>query len=242
VPKPYPAEFRVRAVALVRAGSTISAAASALGTVRLQGPGWLLAWHHGPPPIGRYGCSRMWPSLRWTMADTDLPIGIDRARHQDLTGRNHHVWWRRAALSLVAVVPALALFNVFGQHAEPESLQSSAAALLVNSPVHVRGGLVFTTEIVITPHEQLQDARLYLEQGWFAGMTLNGVSPQPGSQSSQGRWQIWDFGKIRAGSPYTVWIAWQTDATNIGRHSQDVALYNGGRQLMTVHRTLTIFP
>jgi transposase len=31
VPKPYPAEFRVRAVALVRAGRTITAAASALG-------------------------------------------------------------------------------------------------------------------------------------------------------------------------------------------------------------------
>jgi hypothetical protein len=33
-----------------------------------------------------------------------------------------------------------------------------AASLLINSPAHVRGGLVFTTEIVITPRQQLQDA------------------------------------------------------------------------------------
>jgi transposase len=31
MPKPYPAEFRIRAVALVRAGRTITAAASSLG-------------------------------------------------------------------------------------------------------------------------------------------------------------------------------------------------------------------
>jgi transposase len=40
VPKPYPAEFRVRAVALVRAGRTITAAASGLGI----SPGCLHNW------------------------------------------------------------------------------------------------------------------------------------------------------------------------------------------------------
>ena len=33
------------------------------------------------------------PSQKQTMAGTKSPVGIDRARHQDLTGRNHHVWW-----------------------------------------------------------------------------------------------------------------------------------------------------
>jgi hypothetical protein len=176
------------------------------------------------------------------MARADSPVGIDRTRHQDLTGRRHHVWQRRAALVVIAVIPLLGLLNVFGQRTVSGSAQSPAASMLINSPAHVRGGLVFTAEIVITPRLQLRDARLYLDSGWFAGMTLNGIAPQPSTESAQGRWQVWDFGKIGAGVVYRVWISWQTNPTNTGRHAQDVALYDGGSKLLTVHRTLTVFP
>lgn len=176
------------------------------------------------------------------MARADIPVGIDRDRHQNLTGRGHHVWWRRVALVVFAAIPVLALLDVFGQGASFARAQSPAASLLVNSPAHIRGGLIFTTEIVITPRQQLHDAQLYLGNGWFEGMTVNGVAPQPSNESAQGPWQVWDFGKIPAGEAYRVWISWQTNPTNLGRHSQDVALYDGGTQLMTVHRAVTVFP
>jgi hypothetical protein len=176
------------------------------------------------------------------MADVDVPVGIDQARHQDLSGRARHVWWRRAALTMLAVLPVLGLLNVFGQRASPDTTNSAGAALVIDSPARVRGGLVFTTEITITPHQPLHDARLYLDSGWFKGMALNGVSPQPASQGARGRWQVWDFGHLAAGVAFTVWISWQANPTNPGRHPQDVALYDGGIQLMTVHRTLTVFP
>jgi hypothetical protein len=176
------------------------------------------------------------------MARADGPVGIDRSRHQNLTGRKHHVWWRRSALVVIAALPVLGLLNVFGQHATPVTYQSPAASLLINSPAHVRGGLVFTTEIVITPHEQVHDARLYLDNGWFQAMSLNGIAPQPSTESAQGRWQVWDFGQIRAATAFAVWISWQTNPTNLGRHSQTVALYDGGTQLMSAQHTITVFP
>jgi hypothetical protein len=176
------------------------------------------------------------------MARADGLVGIDRPRHQDLTGRHYHVWLRRAVLVMIAAVPVLGLLNVFGQHATPITYQSAAASLVINSPAHVRGGLVFTTEIVITPHQQLHDARLYLNNGWFQAMTFNAVAPQPSTQSAQGRWQVWDFGKMPAATAFHVWISWQVNPTNIGRHSQSVALYDGGTPLMTAQRTLTVFP
>jgi hypothetical protein len=176
------------------------------------------------------------------MARAEVPVGIDRPRHQDLAGRNRHVWWRRVALAVVAAVPVLGLLNVFGQHAAPVSYASPAASLLIDSPVHVRGGVIFTTEIVITPHRQLHDARLYLGNGWFEAMTLNGVAPQPSTESAQGPWQVWDFGQLPAATAFHLWISWQTNPTNIGRHPQTVALNDGGTHLMTVDRTLTVFP
>jgi hypothetical protein len=68
------------------------------------------------------------------MADADIPLGIDRARHQDLSGRGRHVWWRRAALIVLAAMPLLGLLNVFGQRSGPQSYQSPAASLRMVHP------------------------------------------------------------------------------------------------------------
>lgn len=170
------------------------------------------------------------------------PVGIDRARHYDLTGRSRHVWWRRVALCFITAIPVLALGNVFGQHASTQTTDGAAAQLAINSPAHLRGGLIFTTGITITPHAPLQDAQLYLSNGWFQAMTLNELEPTPGSQQARGNWQILDFGKLPVGTAFHVWLAWQVNPTNVGRHAQDVALYDGGTQLMIVHRTVTVFP
>jgi hypothetical protein len=172
----------------------------------------------------------------------ETPVGIDRARHHELAGRGRHVWWRRIALSMIAAIPALALLNVFGQHASTQTADSLTAQLSINSPAHVRGGLVFTTEITIIPRETLKDAQLYLDNGWFQGMTLNALQPTPSTETAQGPWQVLDFGKLPAATAFHIWIAWQVNPTNTGRHSQDVALYNGGTQLMIIHRTITVFP
>jgi hypothetical protein len=176
------------------------------------------------------------------MAESGYPAGIDQGRHQDLAGRGRHVWWRRAAIAVLAALPVLGLLNVFGQSTSPATTQSPGASLLISSPAHIRGGLVFTTEFVITPRRTLQDAQLYLDNGWFKGMTMNALSPQPVSQTARGRWQILGFGKLAARSPFTVWIAFQANPTSPGRRSQDVALFDGGNRVMSVRRTITVFP
>jgi hypothetical protein len=47
-----------------------------------------------------------------------------------------------------------------------------------------------------------------------------------------------------AGRGRHVWWrrGWQGNATNLGRHPQDVELYDGGARLMAVPRTVTVFP
>lgn len=95
---------------------------------------------------------------------------------------------------------------------------------------------------MIIPRRPLADARLYLDQGWFQAMTLNGITPQPGTESASGPWQVWDFGSLQAGTPFSVWISWQVNPTNVGAHAQDVALYDRNARLMLVRRDITVFP
>jgi hypothetical protein len=176
------------------------------------------------------------------MSSTQAPPGLQRARHRDLKGRSHHVWQRRVGLGIVACLPVLALLNVFGQRAHSVVSSTPSASLTVNSPTRVRGGLIFTSEFVITPHVALKDARLLLSDGWYQDMTFNGSAPQPSNESAAGHWQVLDYGPMTAGTPYPIFISWQTNPTNVGSHVQDVALDNGKATILTVHRTITVFP
>jgi hypothetical protein len=176
------------------------------------------------------------------MTAASPPVGIDRERHQDLRGRDRHVWQRRLALVLVTAIPVLGLFDVFGQRAAITEGRGGGASLRIDSPARVRGGLIFTTKFMIGSSRGVKDGRLFLASGWFDGMTFNAIAPQPSTQSSTGHWVVLDFGQIDAGQDLPVWISWQTNPTDYGRHAEDVALYDGPTRLVSVHRTLTVFP
>ncbi|MDQ1683819.1 MAG: hypothetical protein QOC82_556 [Frankiaceae bacterium] len=174
-------------------------------------------------------------------AKTAAPLGLDRATHVDVDSRGRGVWGRRAGLLIAAAIPVLALIGVFGQRAVTNSATGSGTTLTVNSPAHVRGGLLFTTEITVRSSSALQDMKLRLDRGWFAGMVFNGIAPQPSDESSDNGQVVYDYGPQSSGT-FKIWISWQTNPTNLGRHRQDIALYDGTQRLAVVQRELTVFP
>lgn len=175
------------------------------------------------------------------MPDNDAPLGLDRAGHLELQGRGPHVWGRRAALLVVAAIPLLALLDVFGQRAVTTSALAPSASLTVNSPAHVRGGLIFTTVVTVQARSPLRDMQLRLDRGWFEGMTFNGITPQPTNEDSQDGQVIYDYGSVQP-TTFKIWLSWQTNPTNVGRHPQDLSVYDGSQLLASVHRELTVFP
>jgi hypothetical protein len=176
------------------------------------------------------------------MATQHAPEGLAHARHVELRGRGVSLWLRRLGMLLATVLAAAALLDRFGQHASARTNHGPQASLTVDSPQRVRGGLTFTTKFVIRPHVALADAQLRLDEGWFEGMTFNGLSPQPGSESSDGRWQVFDYGPLDAGAAQTIWVSWQTEPTAVGQHRQDAAVFDGDTRLVSTRRDLTIFP
>jgi hypothetical protein len=172
----------------------------------------------------------------------DIPDTIVLKRDRDLEGRMWHIWVRRGLLALLGVVPLLAIFNVFGQHPSTHSVAADAAKLELYAPTDVRGGLIFMARFTIHAREDLKDATLVLDSGWAEGITINTIEPSPVGEASQNGRLALELGHIPVGQKYTLYMHFQVNPTNVGTHSQDVELDDGDRQILTLDRSVTVYP
>jgi hypothetical protein len=51
-----------------------------------------------------------------------------------------------------------------------------------------------------------------------------------------------DLGHVPAGQRFELYMQFQTNPTNVGHRNADVQLQDGEKLLLSVHRTLTVFP
>ena len=172
----------------------------------------------------------------------DAPDTIDLPRDRDLRGRLWQIWVRRGLMSLVAVIPIVALFNVFGQRPATSNAAAPAASLKVYAPMHLRGGLLYMARFTITAHSDVKKAILILSPGWADGITINTIAPSPISEGSSNGRLTFELGHIPAGGSYVLFMDFQVNPTNVGRRSQDVTLADGSTALLTIHRDVTIYP
>jgi hypothetical protein len=173
----------------------------------------------------------------------DIPDTIVLRRHRDLAGRRHQVWWRRGLLALVGVIPLLALFNVFGQRPGTTTVATSAARLQIYAPTRVRGGLLYEARFRITARRDLKKALLVLDPGWAESIQMNTIEPSPGSEASRDGQLSFSLGHIAAGKSFVLFMQFQVNPTNVAWHRpQNVELFDGGTHLLTVKRSVTVFP
>jgi hypothetical protein len=173
---------------------------------------------------------------------SQIPDAIILRRHRDLGPRRNDIWIRRGLFGLVCLVPVLALLNLFGQRSESSTGVAAAARLSVSAPSRVRGGLLYQARFRVVARKELAQAALVLDRGWLDGMTINTMEPSPASQSSKDGKLGLDLGPISRGQSYVLFVDFQVNPTTVGHHDQTVTLYDGDRALITLHRTITIFP
>jgi hypothetical protein len=170
------------------------------------------------------------------------PDHIRVGRHRDLKGREWEGWARRALFVVPIAILVLALANVFGQHPATTSASALGASVSINAPTSIRGGLIWQARFDIHADHALQHARLVLNSDWLEGNTVNSIEPQPSSETSRNGALELDIGPIPAGERHLLFIWFQTNPTNVGRRTTQASLYDGSRRLLTITRTLTIFP
>jgi hypothetical protein len=172
----------------------------------------------------------------------EKPDGIVLNRHRDLEGRRNHPWIRRSLLALVGVVVVLGLVNVFGQRPATSRAATPAAVLSVYAPTRVRGGLLYTARFHVSARSDLKQATLVLDSGWFEGMQVNSIVPQPVQEGSRDGRVVYDLGHIAKGDSSILWIQFQVNPTNLGHRSQNVELDDGPQVISNVRRSVTVYP
>jgi hypothetical protein len=170
------------------------------------------------------------------------PDYIVLRRHRDLRALRHYVWIRRGLVLLLGAFLLVGLLNGFGQRPKTSSAETGAARLELYAPSRVRGGLYFEARFHITAVREIRDAVLVLDPGWAEGMTINTIEPSPIGEASRDGKLALDLGHIPRGQSYLLFMQLQVNPTNVGRRSQNVELFDGDRHLLTIDRTVTIFP
>jgi hypothetical protein len=173
----------------------------------------------------------------------ERPDGIVLRRHRDLVGRRHQKWIRRGIFSAILVVPVLAAFNVFGQRPETVTGSGPPALLKLYAPDVVRGGVLFEARFHVTAKRELKDARLVLDPGWAEGVSINTIEPSPIGEASANGKLSFDLGHVPQGNKHILFMQFQVNPTNVAWHRRaDVALYDGDAHIVTLRRTVTVYP
>lgn len=167
---------------------------------------------------------------------------LDRSLDLELEGRGHHALYRRLALGVLGLVVIAALLNVFGQETTTTVAAGERGVLSIDAPAHLRGGLLFQARFEVHAKRRIAHPKLVLSPGWLSSMTLNTVEPAPLSENSGEDGLSMSFEALPAGHTLIVWTDWQVNPTNVGRRSEDVALFDGTQPVASAQRTLTVFP
>ncbi|MBV9487092.1 MAG: hypothetical protein JO246_13650 [Frankiaceae bacterium] len=175
------------------------------------------------------------------MGDAIRPVADSRAafeRH-DRVG----LLVRRAGVAILAGVVIAALFNVFGQRANTAVANGAAASVEVHAPTVVRPGLLYQAKISITARSAIPAAQLVFSHGWFDGMTLNTAEPGPATETSARNGSvIFSIGPLTAGQTFVQYLEFQVNPTSSSRRGQVVTVRSHGVGLVSLSRTMTVFP
>jgi hypothetical protein len=152
------------------------------------------------------------------------------------------LWARRAILTALAALPVLAVLNVFGQAPADSQTTAGGAQLTLSAPKAVRGGLLFQSRIEVRAQRTLDHARLVLAEGWFEGMQISTVEPQPTSEASQDGRVVLSYGRLRAGDRLVVWVQTQVNPTQPGRRDYSVELQDAVTLVARIDRRITVLP
>jgi hypothetical protein len=156
--------------------------------------------------------------------------------------RDRALWFRRAVVVALLAYVVLALSDFFGQKQTTSGTSAPAASIRITMPPRARSGLLYQARFVIRANRKIDELRLILGPGWFDGLTINNITPQPNAQTSHNGETLFGWNVLEPGKRYIVWIEYQANGTTTGKRSLNGEVDDGTTTLVRFHRAFTIFP
>lgn len=172
----------------------------------------------------------------------ELPEGLTPERNRDLSGRLASPVYRRVLLCCIAVLPILALLNVFGQRANTSTAHTPSVDVSVTAPSRLRSGLVFQLRVEVRARRKLKELEAVFDRGWWDAMSVNSIVPEPTESSSEDGQVVLHYGKLEPDHKFVFWVYFQVNPTNVGKRREDVEVRDDMTPLAHIHRSMTIFP
>jgi hypothetical protein len=149
---------------------------------------------------------------------------------------------RWIVVALLAALAIAGLANAFGQRHSVKVATAPQARLELTAPAALRSGLLFQGRFRISAAREIGKPTLILDPGWFDAVSVNAVVPEPTGSWSEGGRVAFAFPTLRGGASMTVYLDLQVNPTTAGRRTQGVELRDGDRTIVTIDRTVNIFP
>lgn len=149
---------------------------------------------------------------------------------------------RWVVVTVLTVLSAVGLANVFGERPSESRAAGEAAELEVFAPTALRGGLFYQGRFTVEARSTIEDAVLLFADGWLEQTHINTVEPAPIEEASRGDGLALGYGRIDAGERLVVYLQFQVNPTNVGRRSQRVELRDGDELVAAADRRVTVFP
>jgi hypothetical protein len=152
------------------------------------------------------------------------------------------VWTRRAILTVMALFVLAALLNRFGQRPADSVATANGATLRLSAPERVRGGIFFQSRIDVQAIQRIDHPRLVLDHGWFEGMQINSIEPQPVGETSRDGRVVLSYDTLQTGDFMRVWFQFEVNPTNVGHRPYAVELDDAEQPLVRVRPSIRSLP
>jgi hypothetical protein len=150
---------------------------------------------------------------------------------------------RRVVMTLLAVIPLLALLDVFGQQAGSTIAATPRARMELSAPSAVRGGLFFQSRVEIHALDRIAHPRLVLDEGWLEGMQVNSIEPAASDEESRDGRLVLSYSTLEKGDVLKVWLQFEVDPTSgAGRRAYGLVLDDDEQPVARIAHTLNVFP
>ena len=165
---------------------------------------------------------------------------------EDAKPAHQRIWDRHASPISILILGSLLLAAILGfaggQPSPPHTADFGVARLTVKTPLIIRNGEFFETDVTLTAETPLDDAVIAVTPALWHDMTVNTMIPAPAEESFEDGYFHFSYGPLDAGERLHVKIDGQINPPLFAGTRGEIAVYDGDRRVGAMPLRIKVLP